>query len=130
MRLKLIALTLMALCIAATAEAAPRFLSVAQMQKAIIGNSLVGKSPGGDPYAEYYDPNGTIVGWSKKDGKYMGQWSFRENDNLMCFKYGEGPTDGGCVHLTKKGKTVGFVRMDATTEPSATWIKGKAREVQ
>ena len=106
-----------------------RMLSIDDMKTQIIGNSLSGKTEAGDEYVEHYKPDGTIVGMSKASGKYEGKWSFRQ-DGLMCFKYGDGAFDGGCVHLSRGGDQVGFTRVDGTKEPTATLIQGMAPALQ
>lgn len=104
-------------------------MSVERMKAEIIGNSLSGKTESGDVYVEHYEPDGTIVGMSKSSGRYQGRWSFRQ-DGLMCFKYGDGAFDGGCVHLSRGGDTIGFTRVDGTTEPSATLLPGMAQDLR
>jgi hypothetical protein len=104
-------------------------MSIDDMKATIIGNSLSGKSESGDEFVEHYMPDGRIVGLSKANGKYEGKWSFRQ-DGLMCFKYGEGAFDGGCVHLSRGGDQVGFTRVDGSTEPTATLVPGMAPSLQ
>ena len=98
-------------------------MTTAEMMSAVIGNSISGQTGDGDSYTEYYAPDGTIHGVSKKNGAYRGAWHFRQ-DQVMCFKYGEGPFDGGCVHLALDGDQLAFIRIDGTTEPSARLVKG------
>ena len=105
-----------------------KMLSVDEMQAQIIGNSLSGKTEGGDAYVEHYEVDGTILGKSAA-GAYQGKWSFRQ-DGLMCFRYGDGAFDGGCVHLMRGGDHVGFQRVDGTLEPQATFIPGMAPELK
>lgn len=104
-------------------------LSIDDMKTGIIGNSLMGKTESGEEYVEHYKPDGTIVGMSKSAGKYEGTWSFRQ-DGLMCFRYGDGAFDGGCVHLSRAGDTIGFTRVDGSQEPSATLMRGVAPALQ
>lgn len=104
-------------------------MSIDQMKAEIIGNSLSGETEAGDQYVEHYMPDGRIVGLSKSSGKYEGKWSFRQ-DGLMCFKYGEGAFDGGCVHLSRGGDKVGFTRVDGSEEPTGTLIPGMAPELK
>jgi hypothetical protein len=99
------------------------------MKSVVIGNSLSGKTESGDEYVEHYRPDGKIVGMSKSSGKYEGKWSFRQ-DGLMCFKYGDGAFDGGCVHLSRGGERIGFTRVDGSQEPTATLIQGMAPALQ
>ena len=105
-----------------------KMLSVDEMQAQIIGNSLSGKTESGDTYVEHYEADGTILGKSA-EGAYQGKWSFRQ-DGLMCFKYGDGAFDGGCVHLMREGDQVGFQRVDGTLEPQATLIPGMASDLK
>ena len=104
-------------------------MSIDDMKATIIGNSLTGTSESGDQYAEHYKADGTIVGMSKANGKYQGKWSFRQ-DGLMCFRYGDGAFDGGCVRLSRSGDQIGFTRVDGSTEPAATLVPGVAPSLQ
>jgi hypothetical protein len=104
-------------------------MSIDEMKAVIIGNSLSGKTESGDAYVEHYMPDGKIVGRSKSSGKYEGKWSFRQ-DGLMCFKYGVGAFDGGCVHLSRDGDRIGFTRVDGSQEPAATLTPGMAPTLQ
>lgn len=106
-----------------------RPMSIDDMQAAIIGNSLSGKTESGDDYTEHYRPDGRIVGLSKATGKYEGKWSFRQ-DGLMCFRYGDGAFDGGCVKLSRDGERIGLTRVDGSVEPTATLIEGMAPQLQ
>ena len=103
-------------------------MTTAEMSAAVIGNSIAGQTEDGDSYMEYYAPDGTIHGVSKKNGAYRGAWHFRQ-DQVMCFKYGEGPFDGGCVHLALDGGQLAFIRIDGTTEPSVHLIKGNPNDL-
>jgi hypothetical protein len=107
----------------------PKPMSIAGMKNAIIGNSLSGKTESGDEFVEHYRADGMIVGMSKANGKYQGRWSFRQ-DGLMCFKYGDGAFDGGCVHLSRNGDQIGFTRVDGSSEPAATLVPGVAPGLQ
>jgi hypothetical protein len=100
-------------------------MSIDQMKAEIIGNSMSGKTDAGDEYLEHYMPDGRIVGMSKSSGRYEGKWSFRQ-DGLMCFRYGDGAFDGGCVHLSHDGDRIGLTRVDGSVEPTATLIPGMA----
>lgn len=104
-------------------------MSIDDMQAAIIGNSMSGKTESGDDYIEHYSPDGRIVGLSKASGRYQGTWSFRQ-DGLMCFRYGDGDFDGGCVRLSRDGERIGLTRVDGSVEPTATLIEGMAPQLQ
>ena len=106
-----------------------QLMSIDDMKAAIIGNSMSGQSESGDAYVEHYQPDGRIVGLSKAAGKYEGTWSFRQ-DGLMCFRYGDGAFDGGCVHLSRDGDRIGFTRVDGSVEPTATLIEGMAPQLK
>jgi hypothetical protein len=103
-------------------------MTTAEMMSAVIGNSISGQTEDGDSYTEYYAPDGTIHGASTKSGAYRGAWHFRQ-DQVMCFKYGDGPFDGGCVHLALDGDRLAFIRIDGTTEPSVRLIKGNPNDL-
>ena len=104
-------------------------MSIDDMKAALIGNSLSGKTEGGDDYIEHYTPDGRIVGLSKSAGKYEGKWSFRQ-DGLMCFRYGDGAFDGGCLRLSRDGDRIGLTRVDGSVEPTATLIHGMAPQLK
>lgn len=112
----------------ADSAAAVTPMTTREMQTAVIGNSISGETEDGDSFAEYYAPDGTIHGVSKRNGAYRGAWHFRQ-DQVMCFKYGEGPFDGGCVHLALDGNKLAFIRIDGTTEPSVRLIKGNPNDL-
>jgi hypothetical protein len=113
-----------------TASAAEtNFMSINQMKAEIIGNSMRGKTDAGDEYVEHYAPDGRIIGLSKESGKYEAKWSFRQ-DGLMCFRYGDGDFDGGCVRLSRNGGRIGIIRVDGSHEPTATLIQGMAPELK
>ena len=103
-------------------------MSIDDMKAALIGNSMSGKTEGGDDYVEHYNPDGLIVGLSKAAGRYEGKWSFRQ-DGLMCFRYGDGAFDGGCVRLSRDGDRIGITRVDGSVEPTATLIEGMAPQL-
>jgi hypothetical protein len=104
-------------------------MSIDDMKAAIIGNSMSGRTEGGDDYIEYYRHDGRIVGLSKTAGQYGGTWSFRQ-DGLMCFRYGDGAFDGGCVRLSRDGDQIGLTRVDGSVEPTATLIEGMAPQLK
>jgi hypothetical protein len=124
MRIALTSLILVA-SVGVASAAEMKFMSIEQMQADIIGNSMSGRTDAGDEYIEHYTPNGKIIGLSKATGRYEAKWSFRQ-DGLMCFRYGDGAFDGGCVHLARDGDRIGIIRVDGSHEPSATLIQGMA----
>ncbi|MGH6959992.1 MAG: hypothetical protein ACREE7_05870 [Dongiaceae bacterium] len=105
------------------------FLTLDQISKTIIGNTMTGQAKDGGGYAEYYAPDGVIRGQSEKGGAYKGSWWLRKEDNLMCFKYGDGPFDAGCARLALAGDRVDFVLMDGTMEGTATLLTGNPRKL-
>jgi len=105
------------------------FLTLDQISKTIIGNTMTGQAKDGGGYAEYYAPDGVIHGHSDKSGAYKGSWWLRKEDNLMCFKYGDGPFDAGCVRLALAGDKVDFVLMDGTLEGTATLLTGNPKNL-
>lgn len=113
--------------VAAAADQQP--MSIEQMKAEIIGNSLAGLTDGGDAYVEHYAPDGRIIGLANSSERYEGRWSFRQ-DGLMCFKYGDGAFDGGCVKLSRDGNAVGITRVDGSEEPTATLIEGVAPQLR
>ena len=92
----------------------------------IIGSTLSGKTAEGESYSEYYAGDGTIRG-AATSGRYVGTWWVRD-DNTMCFKYGDGRFDAGCVYLSLTNDIVNFVRIDGTTEEPATLLRGQSEE--
>jgi hypothetical protein len=101
-----------------------KFMSLDEISKTVIGNTMTGKTAKGDPYTEYYAADGSIHGLAADGSKYAGKWWLRKEDSLMCFRYGDGAFDAGCVRLSLMGDRVGFTLMDGTTEPSATLVQG------
>jgi len=105
------------------------FLTLDEISKTIIGNTMTGQAKDGGSYAEYYAPDGVIHGQSEKGGAYKGSWWLRKEDNLMCFKYGDGPFDAGCARLALAGDKVDFVLMDGTMEGTATLLTGNPKNL-
>jgi hypothetical protein len=105
------------------------FLTLDEISKSIIGNTMTGQARDGGSYAEYYAPDGAIHGQSEKGGAYKASWWLRKEDNLMCFRYGEGPFEAGCVRLSLVGDKVEFVLMDGTVEGSATLLSGNPKKL-
>jgi hypothetical protein len=105
------------------------FLTLDEISKTIISNTLTGQAKDGSGYAEYYAPDGVIHGQSEKGGAYKARWWLRKEDHLMCFKYGEGPFDAGCTRLSLSGGKVEFVLMDGTVEGSATLLSGNPKNL-
>ena len=103
------------------------FLTLDEISKNIIGNTMTGQARDGGGYAEYYAPDGAIRGQAEKGGAYKGSWWLRKEDNLMCFKYGDGPFDAGCARLALTGDKVDFVLMDGTMEGTATLLTGNPK---
>lgn len=124
-----LALTMLGLC-AVSARAEERsFLTLEEISKAIIGNTMTGEAKDGSAYAEYYAPDGTIHGTSENGGAYKASWWLRKEDNLMCFRYGDGAFEAGCVRLSLVGDKVDFVLMDGTVEGSATLLTGNPKNL-
>lgn len=125
------ALTLAVLLLSAVGLRAEEqsFLTLDEISKTIIGNTMTGQAKDGGGYAEYYAPDGVIHGQSEKGGAYKGSWWLRKEDNLMCFKYGDGPFDAGCRRLELTGDKVDFVLMDGTVEGSATLLTGNPKNL-
>ena len=90
---------------------------------------MTGQAKDGGGYTEYYAPDGMIHGHSEKGGAYKARWWLRKEDNLMCFRYGDGPFDAGCTRLSLSGDKVDFVLMDGTTEGSATLLPGNPKNL-
>jgi hypothetical protein len=101
-----------------------KFMTLDEISKTVIGNTMTGKTAKGDPYTEYFAADGSIRGLAADGSKYSGKWWLRKEDNLMCFRYGDGAFDAGCVRLSLTGDRVDFTLMDGTTEPSATLVQG------
>lgn len=106
-----------------------QLMSIEQMKTEIIGNSLAGKTDDGEDYIEHYTGDGRIIGLANASERYEGRWSFRQ-DGLMCFQYGNGSFDGGCVKLSRGGEAIGITRVDGSEEPTATLIRGVAPELR
>jgi hypothetical protein len=105
------------------------FLTLDQISKTIIGNTMTGQAKDAGAYAEYYAADGVIHGRSEKGGAYKAQWWLRKEDHLMCFKYGDGPFDAGCTRLSLSGDKVEFILMDGTAEGWATLLSGNPKNL-
>jgi hypothetical protein len=105
------------------------FLTLDEISQTIIGNTMTGQARNGSGYAEYYAPDGAIHGQSETGGAYKARWWLRKEDNLMCFKYGDGPFEAGCTRLSLRGDKVEFVLMDGTVEGSATLLSGNPKNL-
>jgi hypothetical protein len=99
-------------------------MSLDEISRTIIGNSMTGESHEAGRYIEHYAADGTIRGKSEKHGRYRGTWWLRQEDQLMCFRYGDGAFEAGCVRLALTGDRVDFVLLDGTVEPPARLVKG------
>jgi hypothetical protein len=106
-----------------------RSLTLDEISKTIIGNTMTGETKDGIGYAEYYAPDGVIHGHSEEGGAYKTSWWLRKEDNLICFRYGDGAFEAGCVRLSLAGDKVDFVLMDGTVEGSATLLTGNPKNL-
>jgi len=122
-------LAVLGLSVAALRAEEKSFLTLDEIAKTIIGNTVSGQAKDGSAFAEYYAPDGVIRGQSEKGGAYKARWWLRKEDHLMCFKYGDGPFDAGCTRLSLSGDTVKFVLMDGTVEGSATLLNGNPKNL-
>jgi hypothetical protein len=90
--------------LSAPAAGAAEMLNGDQIREALVGNTFSGlmeASEGGpSPYAEYYDPDGTIRG----EG-YSGHWTI-EGDT-MCLAYEQSPK--ACWQLGTEGDEVQWI---------------------
>jgi hypothetical protein len=100
------------------------FMTLDEISSTIIGSTMTGTTHEGGTYTEYYAPDGTIRGATGDGARYTGTWWLRKEDELMCFRYGDGPFDAGCVRLALTGDRVDFVLLDGTVEPPATLLAG------
>jgi hypothetical protein len=107
-------LLLVLLCLAALVEgtSAPRAeaggLSGAEITKRVVGNTVTW-STNGDRFAEYYRPDGVVLG-QENETPFSALW-WIERD-LMCFDYAR----SGCVcwRVAVEGDTVDWMRSDQT----------------
>ncbi len=100
MRLSVFACALFALCMLCPPAFAQDLASAEQVRGAIIGNTVIGTMAASGPYAEFFDPDGTI-----RAADYAGRWAIR--GNKMCFDYDEGPS--GCWAVAITGSTLVWV---------------------
>ena len=105
------------------------FLTLDEISKTIIGSTMTGETKDGIGYAEYYGPDGVIHGHLEKGGAFKASWWLRKEDNLMCFRYGDGAFEAGCVRLSFAGDKVDLVLMDGVVEGSATLLTGNPKNL-
>ena len=85
-----------------------------EIRAAISGNTVQGNMDSGGPYAEFYEPGGTIKG---KD--YTGKWTV-EGDS-MCFEYEGAPKD--CWNVDITGDQVRWIK-DGASQGTGSILKG------
>jgi hypothetical protein len=90
-----------------------RQMTVAEIKRDLVGNSLVWGEPG-SRHARYIAPNGAFIG----GGEGL-LWHFRDYDNLFCVDSGD-PATSGCVQLLRSGNQITFRRKDGLIELTAT----------
>jgi hypothetical protein len=121
MWMRAIALATMLTLVGVTAHAAEP-LTGDGIRAALVGNTVSGMmeaSEGGpSPYAEYYDPDGTIRG----DG-YAGRWEI-EGDTV-CLTYEQGPK--ACWQVAQDGDELQWI-LDGTIEGTGTIATGNPNE--
>lgn len=95
--LKCTAVTLMVIA-ASVAEAQPSYLTGSNLRDAINGQTLIGHD-----WAEFYKPDGTIIGKVRRFGiwDYTGNWT--ASDDRICYSY---PDRNTCSRLTLNGNTI------------------------
>lgn len=62
-----------------------QFVSGEQIRRELIGNSIVEPNGSGQPWAEYFDPNGTVRGRSGEGVAFGGTWTI--TGNTLCVDY-------------------------------------------
>ncbi|WP_298196342.1 hypothetical protein [Novosphingobium sp.] len=97
-------------------------MSVAEMKRDLIGNTLAWDSPAG-PNALHLTREGALKGKMAKSGSFTIAWRFRDYDNLLCADSGD-PASSGCVQVLRKGNRVSFRRKDGLVEFTASLIPG------
>jgi hypothetical protein len=63
----------------------------------IVGNTIQYQNDEKDQVQEFFAPDGTIHGWSRKAGKYRSQWQIRFG-NYLCIVAGSA-LESGCVRV-------------------------------
>lgn len=104
----------------------PQVLTPAMMKTQLVGNTVHYQEDGDDVY-EYYNPNGTIYGDSKKYGKYTGKWEIRDNATF-CFFYEE-PGTSGCVFVVRQPSKITYFRYLEDTEGPYDFIQGNPKKL-
>ena len=99
-----------------------RQMTVAQIRRELVGNSLSWGEPGAKRF-QYITPDGTLRGGSQTGRRYALRWGFRKYDNLFCVDSGD-PATSGCVQLLRSGDRITFRRKDGLIELTATLQHG------
>ena len=90
----------------------------------VIRNTVIGTTPSGSTYAEYYTPDGIVHGIDSKTGKYTAKWSIRDDD-LMC--WASDNTIEGCVLLVISGDTIKYQLINGSTEGPVKLVPGNPK---
>jgi hypothetical protein len=105
---------------------APTVLTPATLKTNLVGNTVHYVEDGDDVY-EYYNPNGTIYGDSKKYGKYTAKWTIRD-DGTFCFFYDD-PESSGCVFVVRQPTKITYFRYLEDTEGPYDFINGNPKKM-
>ena len=99
-------------------------MSKAEILSKVIRNTVIGTTPSGSTYAEYYTPDGIVHGIDSKTGKYTAKWSIRDDD-LMCWASDNAVE--GCVLLVIKGDTIKYQLINGSTEGPVKLVSGNPK---
>ena len=99
-------------------------MTKAEILSKVIRNTVMGTTPNGSAYAEYYTPDGIVHGIDSKTGKYTARWSLRDDD-LMCWASDNAVE--GCVLLVIKGDTIKYQLINGSTEGPVKLVPGNPK---
>lgn len=97
---------------ASVANAQSNYLTGNALQNAISGQTLLAND-----WAEYYAPDGTILGKARKVFvfDYTGRWTAYEDK--ICYEYPKNPSSNTCSHLMLNNDTITHYTMSGEPKP-------------
>lgn len=120
----LVALSLMAL---GQMVLAKDIITKPKKVKNAISDTTIDFSGGKGAVVEYFAPDGTTYGRSKKYGNFSGHWYVRPNATL-CIVHDD-PNQSGCVFVIRKKHHIEFHRYDDVVEGPFPIEKGNPNQL-
>jgi hypothetical protein len=104
----------------------PKSLTAQELHHAMVGNTVHYASPDDDVF-EYYNPDGTIHGISKKNGTYSANWKIRP-DGTFC-EVSSDPKSSGCAFVVSQPGKITYFRYDEITEGPFDVLPGNPKQL-